>query len=247
MRPFIIAEAGVNHNGSMNNAAALIAWAKWAGADAVKFQHYDAGEQVQRYTDSGEINDDLESALYDCEFSIDQMVTLKQIADGVGIEFMCTPFNAIKARELDDAKLLKRFKIGSGQIAEIGMIDMISESGLPTILSLGRTNDEWTARALGSLLTVEVTLLYCISKYPTPDIDVKLREISKLETQWGKPVGFSDHTIGIWASVAAAMAGACVIEKHFTTDRGLAGPDHKCSLEPAEFKHMVDQIRAMVP
>lgn len=236
---FIIAECGINHGGDFTNAVAQIGYAKHAGANAVKFQLYKAEEQIYSGMDP-----QLRAVLHRCEFTPDDIKRLSYIAATIGIEFICTPFSREYAEFLGRLDVT-RFKIGSGQITKSMLLQQVDCFEKPVILSTGMGTEADIRAALIDLKRCDVTLLYCISKYPTPDHLVSIEDMIDLGQRYEKPVGFSDHTAGIWASVAAAARGATVIEKHFTTSRDLGGPDQCCSLEPHEFAHMVHEIRAL--
>lgn len=228
MSVFIIAESGVNHNGSLREAEKLIVAAKRCGADAVKFQLFDA-DLLKR------------PAIKHLQLSYDDMAGLKQYADRQGIEFMCTPFD-VAALEFLVGIGVRRLKIGSGSITDLALMVAAHESELPLIVSTGMSDDDRIGCALDIIGTNDVTLLHCTSAYPCPLEDVNLAAMSDL-WRFMCPVGYSDHTRGILASLAATACGATVIEKHLTLDRNATGPDHKSSIEPAEFKTMAAGIR----
>tara|TARA_R100001086_G_C11812611_1_gene251953 strand:- start:77 stop:841 length:765 start_codon:yes stop_codon:yes gene_type:complete len=223
---FVIAEAGVNHDGHMVKAYKLINEAKKAGADAVKFQlfnsHYLWGDdRITQY-----------------ELSQTQIKQLKDYCDEVGIEFMCTPFDVEAVKFL--TPLVKRHKIGSGCRCSPVMRDII-KTGLPVIVSTGMMN--LTRKKRKWKWTQNATLLHCTSSYPCKPEDVNLNAMFELKWIFNRPVGLSDHTQGILASPVAVGMGAVVIEKHLTLDRGSEGPDHTSSIEPPQFKQMVENIR----
>lgn len=224
---FIVAEAGVNHNGSLEQAFKLADAAKAAGADAVKFQLFDAvklGREELRYL----------------QFSREQMKVVKAWCVSIGIEFMCTPFDVDSLDYLVDIGV-KRLKISSGCLRNFDILYAAYQSGLPVILSTGMSSMEEVRKALGTLHG-HVTLLHCTSEYPCKVENVNLKAMDTLR-EFGYPVGYSDHTEGIIVAVAAAARGATVIEKHLTLDRLQDGPDHKASIEPGAFRAMVSGIR----
>lgn len=225
---FIIAEAGVNHNGRWERGLDLIDAAKAAGADAVKFQHFNS----QRLW-----GDDRIAHL---ELSNDAMLALKAHADAVGIEFMCTPFGVPEMEFL--TPLLKRIKIASGCLHNYDLLYAAYLTGLPVILSTGMNTISEIAKARG-MLAANVTLLHCTSAYPCPLNEVNLAAMDTLRERFDLPVGYSDHTNGISVALAAVARGATVLEKHLTLDRNAEGPDHKASIEPKDFRIMVDGIR----
>ena len=252
---FIIAEAGVNHNGSPALAMKLALAAKKAGADAVKFQTFKAellaspaarkaGYQV-RATGGG---DSQLAMLRKLELSREAHLKLKAHCRNIGIEFMSSPFDLASADFL--LKMgLRTMKIPSGEITNLPLLRRIGASGRKIIISTGMARLDEVAAALKALYAAgaakkDVTLLHCNTEYPTPMHDVNLKAMAVMGKKFGLRFGYSDHTAGITIPVVAAALGAEVIEKHLTLDTRMAGPDHKASLEPAEFKAMVDAVRA---
>ena len=254
MKTLIIAEAGVNHNGDMAMARQLIEVAADAGADLVKFQTFSAdrlvtadakkaGYQMQT-TDAGESQ---RAMLHKLELTRDMHEMLMAHCRARGIQFFSSGFD----RENIDllAQLgLDRFKIPSGEITNLPYLRHVGRHGKPVILSTGMA----TLDEIGAALTVleqagtprdRITVLQCNTEYPTPMTDVNLRAMLTIRDAFGVAVGYSDHTTGIEVPIAAVALGATVIEKHFTLDRNLPGPDQKASLEPAELKAMVAAIR----
>ena len=257
---YIIAEAGVNHNGDEALAAQLVDVASASGADAIKFQTFRASKLVQegaltaayQHANTGETNQF--AMLRQLELSYDSHIRLAQQCRRVGIEFLSTPFDYESAAELVGMGL-KRLKIGSGELTNLPFLGDVAGMGLPMILSTGMATLEEVNEAIEAIrnayhgaggraaLGAYLTLLHCTSNYPTAPDSVNLRAMATLHARFGVPVGYSDHTEGILAATAAAAMGAKVIEKHFTVDRSLPGPDHKASLEPGELADMVRQIR----
>lgn len=233
---FIIAEAGVNHDGSLDKARALIDAAIAVGADAVKFQTF----SPDLLDPPGERRDMLRGLV----FSAGAQMNLKAYADGLGIEFMSTPFDVGSLRFLVNEIGVKRIKIASGHLDNWPLLDAARESGLPILLSTGMADRNKIAAAW-SYLHCDVTLMHCTSAYPCPDDDVNLNAIRTLMGFGHAEIGFSDHSEGIVASLAAVAMGATVIEKHLTLDRNAQGPDHKASAEPDEFAEMVKHIRLL--
>ena len=227
MTCFVIAEAGVNHGGSVEQALRLVDVAKQAGADAVKFQFFDSrvlwGDDRIKH---------LELRFADFE-------RIEQHCSEAGVEFMCTPFGVAELLLLKP--MLKRVKIASGCITRKPLLEAARDTGLPIILSTGMSTTDEIFDAIDILIERNVTLLHCTSAYPAPISDVNLIAMTKL----GKPYGYSDHTLGITIPIAAAALGASVIEKHLTLDRTAEGPDHKASIEPNEFRVMVSAIRVV--
>ncbi len=252
MGVFVIAEAGVNHNGSVERALEMVEVAKEVGASAVKFQLFraetlvspSAGRPEYQKRTVGEGSQwEMLKAL---ELSREDFVRIKERCDAVGIEFMVTPFDEESARFLYELGM-ERFKIGSGNLTDYPLLKQVAQFGRPVILSTGMATMEEVKGALEVLLSGldrdQITLLHCLTEYPAPVEEVNLRAMVAMRHAFGVRVGYSDHTLGWEVPVAAVALGAEVIEKHFTLDRGLPGPDHKASLEPEEFREMVSAIR----
>ena len=249
---YIIAEAGVNHNGDITLAKRLIDAAKQAGADAVKFQTFKAEEIVSSQAEKApyqcETTGTAESQLEmikALELTDDQFRELNAYAQEQNITFLSTPFDHQSADFLDSLNL-PAFKIPSGEITNIPLIEHIGLKKKPVILSTGMSTLGEVEEAITSLQksgTHDITLLHCTTAYPAPIKSVNLAAMKTLECAFHLPVGYSDHTEGITIPIAAAALGARVIEKHFTLDRSLPGPDHKASLEPDELAAMVKAIR----
>ncbi|WP_428898273.1 N(,)N'-diacetyllegionaminate synthase [Parelusimicrobium proximum] len=252
-RVYIIAEAGVNHNGDIKNAFKLIDAAKEAGADAVKFQTFKAEKLVSASADKAEYqkkntNSDggqLEM-LKKLELSYGDFKELKKYCDAKGIEFLSTPFDEESGDFLISIGMDK-IKISSGDMTNKFYLEWAASKNLPVILSTGMS-DMSEVREAAAVLTKtlakdKITLLHCSTEYPAPYGDVNLRAMESMRRELGVSVGYSDHTEGIEVSVAAAALGAEVIEKHFTLDKTMDGPDHKASLEPHELKALVSAVR----
>lgn len=250
----IIAEAGVNHNGSAENAFRMIDAAADAGADYVKFQTFKAeklantsaaqADYQKRNTGCSESQLDMLRRL---ELGDDTFRELQAYCVSKGIGFLSTPFDIDSVRFLASLGM-DYMKIPSGEITNLPYLRAVAATGLPVIMSTGMcTNDDIRAAldALlnGGLTIGQISLLHCNTQYPTPMSDVNLRAMESLRSAFGTDVGYSDHTLGIEVPIAAVALGATVIEKHFTLDRTMPGPDHKASLEPAELKAMVHAIR----
>ena len=234
----IIAEIGVNHGGSVETALQLVDAAKSAGADAVKFQMFDS----RRLWGDDRIKH-LELTESELRLAADYAATK-------GIEFLCTPFGVPEVEFL--APLVKRMKVASGCLNRPALLNAVRDTGLPIIMSTGMSTIEEVNAALGHLgydyparYLRDITLLHCTSAYPCHPADAQLRAMEVLRHHHGHRcgIGYSDHTEGINVAIAAAALGASVIEKHFTFDRRAEGPDHKASIEPPEFKRMVEAIR----
>lgn len=248
----IIAEAGVNHNGSMELAKKMVHAAKEAGADYVKFQTFVPKELVSRYaakadyqketTDAGESQLQMleKLALREKDF-----VELKQYCKECGIGFISTPFD-LKSMEFLESLDMDFWKIPSGEVTNYPYLEKIGKTGRKVVMSTGMCELPEIREAIQVLEengTMDITLLHCNTEYPTPFEDVNLRAMEQMKQELGKPIGYSDHTIGIEVPIAAAALGAVVIEKHFTLDKSMDGPDHRASLEPDELKQMVIAVR----
>lgn len=251
----IIAEAGVNHNGDLNKAKALIDVAAEAGVDYVKFQSFKADKLVSpdakkaKYqTENFSENDDYQyQMLKQLELSHEDHLALIQYCDKKGIHFFSTAFDLDSIDYLDSLGF-KLFKIPSGELTNYPYLKNIASKGKPIILSTGMASLSEIGDAIKvlcefSLSKKDITILHCNTEYPTPMEDVNLKAMLQIRETYGVNVGYSDHTLGVEVPVAAVALGAKVIEKHFTLDRNLPGPDHKASLEPNELKDMVRSIR----
>ncbi len=247
---FIIAEAGVNHNGSIEQAKRIIDAAKDAGADAVKFQTFKAEEVVTENAEKAEYQKTVttENSQYEMiknlELSDEDFKELALYADERAIIFSSSPFDLGSVDLLEEIGVTF-FKVGSGEITNFPLLKYLADKGKPIILSTGMATIGEIDEAI-TLLKEKINklvLMHCVTSYPAKTVDVNLKVIETLRSTFKLPVGFSDHSMGIEMSIAAVAMGSCVIEKHFTLDRNLEGPDHKASLEPSEFKNMVNSIR----
>lgn len=249
---FIIAEAGVNHNGNIDTARKLIDVAKEAGVDAIKFQTFKTEELVtvnspraeyqKKTTDKNETQYDMLKKL---ELSAGDHCYLKKYCDDNEIIFMSTPFD-FSSVELLNSLGVEIFKIGSGDITNLPLLEYLSQKQKPLILSTGMSNLGEVEEAVNCILNTgntDLILLHCVSNYPAKYKVVNLRAVDTLRESFKLPVGYSDHTKGVEVAVAAVARGAVVIEKHFTLDKDMQGPDHNASLLPCELKDMVNKIR----
>ncbi|MEN1989185.1 N-acetylneuraminate synthase [Paenibacillus hubeiensis] len=248
---YVIAEVGVNHNGSLQRALDCIDQAVVAGADAVKFQTFVSENLVTRQAHKAEYQTEntpsTESQLEmlkKLELRFEDFVKLKDYCAQKGIDFLSTPFDEQSAAFLDSIGV-EAFKIGSGDMNNIPFLHQLNRYRRPVLLSTGMAELEEIQESLDALLDCPVILLHCTSDYPAPLEDVNLSAIGTLKRTFGRTIGYSDHTEGIEISLAAAAFGAQVIEKHFTLDRELPGPDHKASLEPQELSHLVRSLRGL--
>ncbi|KTC91640.1 N-acetylneuraminate synthase [Fluoribacter dumoffii] len=256
MSCFIIAEAGVNHNGDIELAKALIHAAKEAGADAVKFQTFKADTLVNKTAEKAQYQKQNTSNLstqYEMlkalEISEEEHLLLNELANSLGIEFMSTGFDE-ESIDFLVALGVKRLKIPSGEMTNFPYLEYIAQKKLPIIMSTGMCTLQEVSQAIdivkpfyGDSLKDNLILLHCTSNYPTAFKDVNLRAMQTLAHEFNLPVGYSDHTLGILIPTLAVGLGACVIEKHFTLDKNLSGPDHAASMDPDELKSLVRAIR----
>ena len=277
MSTYIIAEAGVNHNGDINLAKQLIEIAKKAGADAVKFQTFKTEQLVTetatqakyQVNNLGEATSQFDM-LKKLELSFGEFRELLQYCNEIGIEFLSTPFDRESADFLIDELNIKTVKISSGDLTNIPFLYYIARKNKPIIISSGMATVEEIDEALAyicyglagltdmdevkvsnfaqseegqQLLSKYVTLLHCTTEYPAPFNSINLRAINYLQKRYPLAIGLSDHSEGIEVGIAAVALGATVIEKHFTIDRTMEGPDHVASLSPEELTYMVKGIR----
>lgn len=249
---FVIAEAGVNHNGDINLAKKLIDIARDAGADAVKFQTFKTEEVTTLSAEKAEYQKQTTGA----EESQFEMIKRLELAESdfeelfdfsqkKGVVFLSSPFDKGSVDLLNELGVTA-FKVGSGEITNFPLLKHVAQKKKPIILSTGMSTISEIEEALAVIQKgglTEIILLHCVSCYPAKVEDMNLRAMETLRRAFKLPVGLSDHTLGITIPVAAVALGACVIEKHFTLDKGLPGPDHRASLEPDELKQMVEDIR----
>lgn len=249
---FIIAEAGVNHNGNLEMALELVKAAKKAGADAVKFQTFVTEKLIARGVEKADYQKDTTGSEEDqagmlkkLELSGQNFQTIFSLAKKLKFPIFSTPDEVFSADML--SKLgVELFKIGSGEVTNLPFLRHIAGMGKPIVLSTGMSTMAETAMAFETLVEAgakEIALLHCVSAYPAPYSALNLNCLATLKAAFDVPIGFSDHSTGNEAAIAAVALGACIIEKHFTLDKNLEGPDHRCSLDPDEFKNLVQQIR----
>lgn len=249
---FVIAEAGVNHNGSLKLALELVESAQGCGADAVKFQTFKAERLVTReavtaaYQQRAMPDSTSQYAmLKSLELSESDFRQIHQHCQACGIEFLSSPFDEISAAFLHELGM-RTFKVPSGEITNIPLLEAIGGLGKAVILSTGMCwlgEVETALRSLKKAGAAEITLLHCVTEYPAPFDEINLSAMGTLANAFGVKVGYSDHTAGIEIPIAAVAMGATVIEKHFTLDAAMAGPDHAASMEPRDFQRMVQAIR----
>ena len=277
MAIYIIAEAGVNHNGSIDIALRLVDAAKKAGADAVKFQTFKAVNIATRqagladYQKNTVTSEDGQYAMLErLELDVGAHRKIFRHCKDCGIEFLSTPFDIESVKLLSEDIGVSRIKIPSGEITNAPLLLACARTSLPIIMSTGMSlvgeiesalgvlafgyinndqawanafKDAYISREGQAILKEKVALLHCTTEYPAPFNEVNLKVMETLRSAFGLSVGYSDHTLGITAAIAAATLGADIIEKHFTLDRDLEGPDHKASLIPDELCKMIKGIR----
>lgn len=242
----LIAEVGVNHNGDRQIGTRLVDAILAAGAKIVKFQAFVSSEEISKFADKPDYqkrDESSKSQLELCqnlELSFEDLEFYKDYTEKNGGEFLCTAFDPVSFAFLRDKLKVKSLKIPSPEITNTPFLREIAEAKLDVILSTGASTLEEVKRAVNALRgSRSITLLHCVSAYPTPFEEANLRAIETLRASLNLPVGFSDHTEGIWVAVMAATLGAVYIEKHVTLDRSMPGPDHAASIEPDELKLLV--------
>jgi N-acetylneuraminate synthase len=249
---FVIAEAGVNHNGSLEIARRLVQQGAGIGADAVKFQTFRADRLVTPtagkagyQTETTNPNESQHAMLRRLELDEDAHRALLRECRSSRVRFLSSPFDEDSADLLEQLGV-ELFKIPSGELTNLPYLAHIARKGRPMILSTGMATLGEVEAALETIRAAgdpPVVLLHCVTEYPAPYAEINLRAIGTLRRAFGRPVGYSDHTPGIEVPVAAVAMGACVIEKHFTLDCAMEGPDHRASLDVAQFARMVAAIR----
>lgn len=249
---FVVAEAGVNHNGRLETALALVDAAQRAGADAVKFQTFSADRLATKDAPQAEYQarasgraESQHEMLKRLELGPEAMEAVAAHCRHAGILFLSTPFDETSCDELD-ALGVPAFKLGSGDLTNLPLLRHAARKGKPLLVSTGMATLDEVARAVDAVRAEgcqRLVLLHCVSSYPADPADTNLRAIGTLREAFGVPAGFSDHTEGDEAALAAVALGASMVEKHLTLDRSQAGPDHRASTEPAAFAEMVGRIR----
>ncbi len=252
MSVIIIAEAGVNHNGDPALAKKMVEAAAKAGVDYIKFQTFVPEQLVSKYAQKADYQKETTGGeqsqlqmLRQLTLSRGEFEELKKSCDAAGVGFLSTPFDMDSIAFLNGLKM-DFWKVPSGEVTNLPYLEAVGRAGGKVILSTGMCEMEEIRSAVRILEengTKDITVLHCNTEYPTPYPDVNLRAMEQMRIVLGRPVGYSDHTVGIEVPVAAVALGATVIEKHFTLDRSMEGPDHKASLEPDELAEMVRAIR----
>lgn len=250
---FIIAEAGVNHNGDLDKALELIDIAAQAGADAVKFQSFTAENVITpdapkaNYQISADASESQYEMVRRLELSPEAHHTLMDHCRERGILFLSTPFDEQSADMLSDLGLAA-FKVASGELTNLPLLVHLARKNQPLIVSTGMASLDEVKTAVTAIRDAgneQCVLLHCVSNYPADAADANLRAMDTMRKAFDLPVGYSDHTLGIDVALAAVALGACVLEKHFTVDRSLPGPDHRASLEPDELRALVKGVRTV--
>ncbi|GHA85078.1 N-acetylneuraminate synthase [Algimonas arctica] len=254
-RCFIIAEIGVNHNGDIATAKAMIDAAAETGVDAVKFQIYRTEELVTPHANkaayqlatTGAKDAQQWSMLKALELTNEQHRTLRNYCSEIGVPYICTPYDIASARFLAEELEVAAIKVASSDATNIPFLRNLDDLDCPVILSTGMCSIDEVRAAVAALAKTndrgELYVLQCTSNYPAPAEEANLRVMSRMFIEFGCPVGFSDHTVGSEVAILAVAHGAQIIEKHFTLDRSMIGPDHLASSEPSEFADLVASLR----
>jgi N,N'-diacetyllegionaminate synthase len=254
MKTLIIAEAGVNHNGSIETAIQMIRIASDCGADVIKFQTFNASKLVTKQAKMAnyqiantEINESQHSMLLRLQLNHEDFKVLHEECEKYKIEFLSTAFDS-ESLEFLAGMMPHRFKVPSGEITNLPYLRQVASYCKEIILSTGMASMDEIQAAVGVLENSgikrdEIVILHCTTNYPTPMHEVNLRAMNTIGREFGVRIGYSDHTLGFEVPIAAVALGATVIEKHFTIDRDMNGPDHKASMEPEELKALVEAIR----
>jgi sialic acid synthase SpsE len=246
--PFIIAEAGINHDGDFDKAIQLVDAAKECGADCIKFQyHITEAELIKSTIKPGYLsNETLWDITKHIELSEDENIRIKEYCDKVGITYMCTPFSREAADKLN-AMNVSAFKIGSGECSNLPLLEHIAKMSKPMIVSTGMNDIESIRESVEVIQKYDcpLMLMHCTSIYPTPYEKVRLGIIKQLQETFGLPVGLSDHSTNIYVCMAGVALGACVLEKHFTVSSEWPGPDIGFSMEPNELSELVQGSKAV--
>ena len=244
-KPFVIVEACVNHQGDFSIAKKMVYFAKKIGADCIKFQHHILNEEMlKEVPKSKNFKVSLWEVIKKTNFTLRQHRELKILCDKIKIEYLCTPFSIKAADELNSIGV-RAFKTGSGELTNLPFIEHLAKIGKPIILSTGMSYPKEIIETVKIIKKHKTpfSIMHCVSAYPCPYKIMNLNNINILEKKFGVPVGLSDHTPSIYTSLGAVSLGASLIEKHFTFNKNLSGPDHKASLEPKELEKFIQMIR----
>jgi len=245
-KPYVIVEACVNHQGDFSLAKQMIYFAKKIGADCIKFQHHILNEEMlKEVPKSKNFKVSLWEVIKKTNFTLNQHKKLKHLCDKINIEYLCTPFSIKAADELNSIGV-RAFKTGSGELTNIPFIEHLAKIRKPIILSTGMSHPEEISEAVNILKKYKTpfSIMHCVSAYPCPYNIMNLNNINVLEKKFKVPVGLSDHTPSIYNSLGAVSLGASLIEKHFTFNKKLSGPDHKSSINRLELKSLVEGVSA---
>ena len=241
-KPFVIPEIGINHEGCLEKAMKMVKDAYKSGAECVKFQcHVVEDEMIRNNVVPANANESIWNIMERCSLSAEEELKIKEYVERLGMIYLCTPFSRAAANRLESMDV-KAYKIGSGECNNYPLVEHITSFGKPIILSTGMNNIESIAKAVEILekYAVNYALLHCVSIYPTPYEDVRLGALKELKDNFPNAViGLSDHSIGNYTSFAAITLGACIIEKHFTSDKTWPGPDIPISIAPNELKDLI--------
>jgi N,N'-diacetyllegionaminate synthase len=250
---FVIAEAGVNHDGDPDTALELVDAAAAAGADAVKFQTFEptqlvtAGSELAAYQRERESGASTQLEMLS-RLTLDRAAHERLVARCAqhGISFLSTPFDSGSASLLADLGV-PAFKVGSGELTNLPFLEQLAAYRRPILLSTGMSDLDEVSAAVAVIRRhgAPLVLLHCVSSYPAPDAEANLRAIGTLRRTFEEPVGYSDHCLGMEVSLAAVAAGACMLERHFTLDRSRPGPDHAMSMEPEELGELIRRVRSL--
>jgi len=248
-RPLVIAEIGINHEGSIRKAKKMIKDAHLAGAECVKFQmHVIEDEMIPKAQKviPGNAKESIWDIMKRCALSKEKHIKLKKYCEELGMIYLCTPFSRAAADILKEMNV-DAYKIGSGECNNYPLVKHIASFGKPVVLSTGMNNLMSISKSVNILkkLDVPFALLHCTSMYPTPYDKVRLNGITELKKKFKVPVGLSDHSIGIYTCLGAVALGACIVEKHFTSDKSWPGPDVPISIEPNELKELIKGANAI--
>jgi N,N'-diacetyllegionaminate synthase len=251
-KTLVIAEMGVNHNGDIRLAEEMVTTAFSQGADVIKFQAFISEKEISKFAKKTpyqiETTSDLGNQLEMCkalELSPDQLTHMHKFCLDLGAPFLCAAFDFDSVDFLVDDLKVKTVKIPSGEMTNLPFLEYIGTKGVGILLSTGASNLVEVGVAVEKLTksnSNEIALFHCVSSYPAPFEQINLRAMNTLQQVFKVPVGYSDHTVGIYASIAAAAMNACMVEKHFTLDKNLPGPDHRASIEPHELRELVNGI-----
>jgi len=246
-KPYIIAEACINHEGDINHAKKMILEAKKAEANCIKFQiHNLENEMLKETPQSDNFKETLWEALERTNFDIEKQKILKKECEKNNIDYLCTPFSKVGADQLEEIGV-EVYKVGSGELTNLPLIEHIAKKKIPMIVSTGMSTLEEISETVNLIKQIgtPLALTHCTSVYPCPYRLSNLKVIPKLNKLFNVPVGLSDHTNTIYTSFGAVAHGACIIEKHFTLNKNAEGPDHASSIEPKELKHLVEGSNAI--